>query len=119
MTNSRGSIWKKCDFHVHTPFSALANNFGSDFDAYVKTLFKTAIEKKNHVVGITDYFTIEGYKKIRSDYLEKPEKLKELFSDDEILRIKSILILPNIEFRLNKIVQINKTLEEGKMKIEN
>lgn len=119
MTNSRGSIWKKCDFHVHTPFSALANNFGTDFDAYVKTLFKKAIEKKISVIGITDYFTIEGYKKIKSDYLEKPDKLKELFSGDEILKIKSILILPNIEFRLNKIVQINKTLDGGKLKTEN
>lgn len=118
MKNSRGSIWKKCDFHVHTPFSALANNFGSDFDAYVLKLFRTAIEKKIQVIGITDYFTIEGYKKIKSDYLENPAKLKELFSDDEIQKIKGILILPNIEFRLNKIVQINKTLTDGKTKTE-
>jgi len=118
MTNSRGSIWKKCDFHVHTPFSALANNFGSDFDSYVQKLFKSAIEKKIAVIGITDYFTIEGYRKIKSDYLEKPAKLLELFSAEEINEIQKILILPNVEFRLNKIVQINKTKDGKDIKTE-
>ena len=118
MNNLRGSIWKKCDFHVHTPLSALANNFGDDFDNYVKTLFKNAIEKKIKIIGITDYFTIDGYKKIKQDYLGNPQKLKELFSDEEVAEIKNILLLPNVEFRLNKIVQINKINRDGKVKTE-
>lgn len=104
MNDPRGSIWRKWDLHVHTPFSILNNGFGDDFDNYVKTLFKTAISKKIAVIGITDYFTIEGYKKILTDYLKKEEKLKELFSNEEIEQVKKILILPNIEFRLHELV---------------
>ncbi|MGN6602415.1 MAG: TrlF family AAA-like ATPase [Ginsengibacter sp.] len=110
MTNSRGSIWRKCDFHVHTPFSALENKFGDDFDHYVQTLFKKAIAKNIQVIGVTDYFTIDGYKKIRNEYIQDDKKLKTLFSDEEIEKIKEILVLPNIEFRLNKIIQVVKTI---------
>jgi hypothetical protein len=108
MNSLRGSRWRKCDFHIHTPFSELDNSFGSDFDTYVQRVFKKAIEKNIDVIGITDYFSIDGYKKIKTEYLSNNEKLKTLFSSEEIGKIKNILILPNIEFRLNKIVQIVK-----------
>jgi hypothetical protein len=32
----RGSEWRRWDLHVHTPFSALNNGFGDDFEAYAK-----------------------------------------------------------------------------------
>lgn len=101
----KGSEWRKWDLHVHTPFSYLDNQFGSDFDNYVNELFKKALEKNIIAIGITDYFTIEGYKKLKNEYLKSDEKLKELgFVDNEIKEIKRILFLPNIEFRLNKLV---------------
>jgi len=104
----RGSIWRKWDLQIHTPFSYLNNQFGNDFDNYVKNVFKKALESNIFVIGITDYFCIEGYKKIKSEYL-KPSKLKELsFTDEEIEKIQKILILPNIEFRLNKLVGTNR-----------
>jgi len=103
-----GSEWRKWDLHVHTPFSYLNNQFGSDFDDYVKKLFKKAIEKEIAVIGITDYFCIEGYKKIKTEYLTKEEKLKELFSDEEIKNIKNITLFPNIEFRLDTLVGSNR-----------
>ena len=101
----RGSEWRRWDLHVHTPESHLNNNFGNDFDNYVKELFNKAIEKEIYAIGITDYFTIDGYKKIK-EYVENEEKLRYLFEDDEekIEKIKNILLLPNIEFRLNKLV---------------
>lgn len=101
MSNSypRGSEWRKWDLHIHTPASILHNGFGSDWDAYVKALFKKLIEKKIAAVGVTDYFTIEGYKKIKQEYLAKDSKLRTLFSPEEIEKIKQILVLPNIEFR--------------------
>ena len=71
----RGSIWRKWDLQIHTPFSYLNNQFGNDFDNYVKNVFKKALESNIFVIGITDYFCIEGYKKIKSEYL-KPSKLK-------------------------------------------
>lgn len=118
MTNSRGSIWRKCDFHIHSPFSALNNQFGNDFDLYVKNVFKKAIEKNISVIGITDYFTIDGYKKIKTEYLENDLKLKEIFTIEEVEKIKGMLVLPNIEFRLNKIIQIIKKVG-AETKIEN
>ena len=94
--------------HIHSPFSELNNGFGDDFDNYVQTVFKTAIEKNIATIGITDYFTIEGYKKIKTEYLENESKLKELFSEEEINAIQKILVLPNIEFRLDKLVNSNR-----------
>lgn len=106
--NNKGSIWQIWDLHIHTPFSHLNNGFGNDWDNYVKELFKKAITNNVTVIGITDYFTIEGYKKIKTEYLEKDDKLNELFTTEEIEKIKSILVLPNVEFRLNKFVGSNR-----------
>jgi len=108
----RGSEWRKWDLHVHTPFSILNNQFGNPdeettWDKYVKELFRKAIEKNIAVIGITDYFSIDGYEKIKNNYLNNELKLKTLFTYDEIQKIKNILILPNIEFRLNKFVGEN------------
>ena len=101
---SRGSEWRKWDLHVHTPASILYNGFGSDWDTYVKNLFKTLINKEISVVGITDYFTVDGYQKIKEEYLANNSKLQALFSEIEIEQIKKILILPNIEFRSDTFV---------------
>lgn len=109
-----GSEWRKWDLHVHTPESKLNNQFGGDWDAYVKTIFKKAIEQEIAVIGITDYFTIEGYKKIVTQYLNKESKLIELFKNElkidtnYISKIKNILLLPNIEFRLDNIISSKK-----------
>jgi hypothetical protein len=40
--------------------------------------------------------------------LENDAKLRQLFTEEEISHIKKILVLPNIEFHLNKIIQIIK-----------
>lgn len=100
----RGSEWHKWDLHVHTPESVLKNDFGRDWDNYVKALFKKAIAEDIAVIGITDYFLLEGYKILRNEYLENIEKLNQLFSSDEISKIGEILVLPNIEFRLKRFV---------------
>lgn len=101
---SRGSEWRKWDLHVHTPASYLYNQFGNDWDAYVQGLFRVAIAKDISVLGLTDYFTIDGYRTIKDNYLSKPEKLAALFTADEIKKISCISIFPNVEFRLNKLV---------------
>lgn len=104
----RGSEWRKWDLHIHTPFSILNNGFGNDWDIYVQKVFKKAIENDIWAIGITDYFSIDGYKKIKTEYLDDPTKLSELFSKEEIEKINKILILPNIEFRLEKLVNDNR-----------
>ncbi len=95
----RGSEWRKWDLHVHTPSSILNNGFGEDWDIYVSNLFKKAILCEIAVIGITDYFHIEGYKKVK-DYLANKEKMESLFTEEELVAISKILIVPNIEFRL-------------------
>tara|TARA_R110002049_G_scaffold187779_1_gene356051 strand:+ start:3287 stop:6106 length:2820 start_codon:yes stop_codon:yes gene_type:complete len=105
---AKGSEWRKWDLHVHTPESALNNGFGANWDEYVKELLTKALIHEIAVIGITDYFTIEGYKKLKTEYINNA-KLKELeFSDEQIEQIHRILILPNIEFRLDKLVQDNR-----------
>lgn len=101
----RGSEWRKWDLHVHTPASGMANQYGNDWDRYVKELFTLAIDRHVAVLGITDYFTIEGYEKIKSEYLNNDAKLLELFETEEMIqKVRSILLLPNIEFRLTTLV---------------
>ena len=100
----KGAVWRKWDVHVHTPASALNNGFGTDWDIYVQTLFKKAIEKDISAIGITDYFLIEGYKTLKKNYLDNEQKLAKLFTDEEIESIKNIYVFPNIEFRLTKLI---------------
>jgi energy-coupling factor transporter ATP-binding protein EcfA2 len=102
-----GSEWRRWDFHVHTPESVLNNGFGSDWDSYVQHLFKILIEKEIAAVGITDYFTVDGYKKLREEYLANDPKLQTLFSAEEIGKVKKILVFPNIEFRSDIFVGSN------------
>lgn len=99
--NTRGSEWRKWDLHVHTPESGMANEF-SNWDSYVKALFSKAIENNIAAIGITDYFTIDGYKKIKEEYLKNDKKLFEIFQDSAVVeKIKHIKLFPNIEFRLD------------------
>ncbi|MBO1358942.1 AAA family ATPase [Acetobacter sacchari] len=104
----RGSEWRKWDLQVHTPASHLNNQFGSDWDVYVQNLFRMALTKGIAVIGLTDYFTIDGYKKVKEDYLANPAKLKALFSAEEIEQIAGMRVLPNIEFRLRTLVGPNR-----------
>ena len=89
----RGSLWRKWDLHTHTPASILNNGFlrladgKPDWESYVAALEQTDLA----VLGVTDYFTIEGYKKLR-----------EYKSQGRLSNISCLL--PNVEFRLDKII---------------
>lgn len=89
----RGSEWRRWDLHVHSPLSILNNQFPKlengqpDWDSYVSALEAKPIA----VYGITDYFTIDGYKVLRD------KQVKEN-------RLKGVRLLPNIEFRLDKFL---------------
>ena len=93
----RGSEWRKWDLHVHSPLSALANEFPKlpsgepDWEAY---LVKLESFRDLPVVGITDYFTIEGYR-----------KLWEFRRAGRLPAIQSLLA--NVEFRLDRLVGTN------------
>lgn len=102
---SQGSEWHKWDLHVHTPESGMANAYNCSWDEYVQELFRRAIANNIVALGITDYFTIDGYKKLRNEYLSNDTKLHSLFTQDEVVKIKHILVVPNIEFRLKTLVK--------------
>lgn len=99
----RGSEWRKWDLQVHTPFSALNNGFGSDFDTYVKTLLIQAVEKQIAVIGVTDYFSIEGYKRLK-ELIGDKTRLEMLVGTDVAAKAQAILLLPDIEFRTSVII---------------
>ena len=99
----RGSEWRKWDLQVHTPFSSLNNSFSEDFDVYAKTLLESAIEKKIAAIGVTDYFSIEGYKRLKA-LLNDEARLNSLIGTEAAVKAREILLLPNIEFRTSVII---------------
>src|SRR5579872_5923448 len=91
---SPGSVWRRWDLHVHSPSSSLNNQFpakgdgSKDWEAYVEALENL---KDISAIGITDYFSVDGY--------------KELLQHRRAGRLKNLsLVLPNIELRLNNVV---------------
>lgn len=97
----RGSEWRRWDLHVHTPETIKNdqytgstaeekwNNFYSDISNYIGD--GNNIDKNIAVVGITDYLSIENYKKIIANQQKLPNTIK--------------LILPNVEMRIQPIAQ--------------
>ena len=63
--NNRGSEWRKWDLHIHTPLS-ICQDYGGDIDKvwkkFIKALEHLPTEVK--VIGITDYYFIDGYQKV-------------------------------------------------------
>jgi ABC-type lipoprotein export system ATPase subunit/enamine deaminase RidA (YjgF/YER057c/UK114 family) len=111
MNDSRGSLWRRWDLHVHTPASVLNNQFGDDWDTYVHGLLSAAVAKKIAVVGITDYYSVEGYRRLKADYLTRPDVLGRIFASelavdpDYLDKIRHITFMANIEFRLNVVIE--------------
>lgn len=96
---SRGSVFRKWDLHVHTPES-FENGFefssAEDKQYYSNDIWEKYINHLERiediaVLGITDYFTIEGYKRV-------------LFYKQENRLQNFDLILPNIEFRTEQLI---------------
>lgn len=84
--NSKGSIWRKWDLHVHSPASKLHNEFGS-WEEYIDAL--ESLDDIS-VLGITDYYSIEGYLKVME--YKKAGRLNNID-----------LILPNVELRIDTV----------------
>ena len=97
--SSHGSEWKKWDLHVHTKDTNKNDQFKSqDFDTFCSIFFKKAIENNISAIGITDYFCIENYKKVKI-YVAVIDANKD-FTNDEKKSIKNIFLLPNVELRM-------------------
>jgi hypothetical protein len=99
-----GSEWRKWDLQVHTPYSALHNSFGEDLDLWARELISRAVGKGIAAVGVTDYFVIDGYRHLWT-LLRDDARLVALVGRDLAQRARSILFVPNIEFRLSVVVR--------------
>lgn len=94
---SKGSLWRKWDLHIHSPLTILNNQYPKladgtpDWDAFITKLESLDVA----AIAITDYFTIDGYKKVK-EYKEQG-RLQKIHT-----------ILPNIEFRLNNVLSSRK-----------
>ena len=82
----RGSTWRKWDLHVHSPASVLKNDFpGATAEEKWRNYFtKLASLTDFAVLGITDYFSIEGYLKV--------------INEGNLPNVD--LIVPNVELRI-------------------
>lgn len=105
MEYRKGSEWRRWDLHVHTPHSVLCNSFGPNFDNYAKVLFEKAVEKDIAVIGVTDYFCISGYKELK---LIQQERLTQILEKGIADKASKILLLPNIEFRIDVLADGNR-----------
>ena len=87
VNDTRGSLWRRWDLHVHTPAS-LYHNYGLGSDVWER--FITALEqlpKDFSVIGINDYLFLEGYRKVLE--FKNQGRLKNIDT-----------FLPVLEFRL-------------------
>ncbi len=91
----KGSEWRKWDLHVHTPIS-IEQEYGGDKEEIWKT-YVTELENLSNpysVIGVNDYFTIEGYKK--------------LANFQEAGRLEKITLFPVVEFRIRAFGNLGK-----------
>jgi hypothetical protein len=95
----RGSEWRRWDLHIHSPLSGLNNQYpknshgAPDWNRFIDKLEKIECVA---AIGITDYFFIDGYKKVNES--KDQGKLKNFE-----------LILPNVELRLDTFVVKDKS----------
>jgi len=95
----KGSEWRKWDLHVHAPTAALNNQFAgaTDEEKWEKYLKKLESFTDVSVLGITDYFSIEGYKRAQKE--------------KEAGRLRNIdCLLPNVELRLFPVTDENRPI---------
>jgi hypothetical protein len=96
---SKGSEWRKWDLHVHTKGTMKNDRFKSKtFGEFCVSLLKKALEKEIAAIGITDYFNIKNYKKVK-EFVSNVDSCTD-FTCEEKKKIKHIFILSNVELRM-------------------
>ncbi|MEO6109564.1 MAG: TrlF family AAA-like ATPase [Candidatus Saccharimonadales bacterium] len=98
--SDRGSEWRRWDLHLHTKDTNKNDQFNesADFDAYCVTMLKKAVDKNIAAIGITDYFSIDNYKRV-VEFISNIDSRTD-FDADQKRSIKNILVVPNVELRM-------------------
>jgi energy-coupling factor transporter ATP-binding protein EcfA2 len=78
-----GSQWRRWDLHIHTPGTALNDQF-KGWDSYLQAIRDSSDVK---VLGVTDYMSIANYSRV-----------KAIRGKGDLSNIE--LLIPNIEFRV-------------------
>ncbi len=124
MNYSRGSEWRRWDFHLHTPFTKKNDLFSGNGDEKWKLFYddiKNYIgdgsdkQKRIAAVGITDYFSIENYKKIKADgildqyidFIFPNIELRCLPLKDGVMMNVHLLINPSFVDKVDTIILSN------------
>jgi ABC-type lipoprotein export system ATPase subunit/DNA-binding transcriptional ArsR family regulator len=68
--DSKGALWRRWDLHVHTPASYV-NEYGDrendeTWERYFSAI--ATLPPDISVLGINDYFTIDGYKRVKAEW---------------------------------------------------
>ncbi len=93
MNDPMGSIWRKWDLHVHTPES-FHQQFGGNWDDYINDLKAGALLHGVEVMGVTDYFSVDGYEILKQRY--EPFGKPEIYLSNN----KILYLFPCVELRL-------------------
>jgi len=89
---SRGSEWRKWDLHVHPPGTKLNDGYelkdgAPNWDRFCKVIHDSDVQ----AIGITDYFSLDGYFAFKENY-------------DRLHLDSDKVFFPNLELRLNETV---------------
>lgn len=108
-TGIRGSEWRRWDLHLHTKDTNKNDNFKSPtFDDFCLILFRKALDSNISAIGITDYFSIENYKKVKR--FQDNIKSNTNFTIEEQDLVKQIFLLPNVELRMPPVTDVEKLI---------
>lgn len=99
MYYERGSVWRKWDLHIHCPTTALNNQFegADDKEKWENCLDELEEVEDVSVLGITDYFSIDGY-------------LKALEFQNKGRLSNFDLIVPNCELRITPVTSAERAI---------
>jgi len=96
----RGSEWRKWDLHIHTPKS-ICQNYGGENNWEKFILALERLPKDVKVIGITDYYFIDGFEKVME--YRNADRLQNLEKIFPILEFRIDTFGSSSENKLNKI----------------
>jgi ABC-type lipoprotein export system ATPase subunit len=105
--SDRGSIWRRWDLHIHSPHSVLNSSWQHKGRDFIVEIIKKSREAGVFALGITDYYSIDGYAEFRM-FIDDDAFRSQYLEREEQEHLAKMLILPNIEFRGPELVTKDK-----------